>query len=498
METLATRFMNCAPAWRDRPALVLGEQNLSFDDWISAVERVSDCLQTDNRVGEKIGILCPSAPSFAVAFFGISHSGGTAVPLNILLHPKELSHLVDHCGMKVLLTDTPLIQKAHEIARLTQRQLEVREVSELSRCIGTSPSRAGFVQPQVDNPLAVILYTSGTTGEPKGVMLSQENLLENHESYSKVFTFSEKDHLVGVLPLFHTFAITANLLPAAFCGCCLHLVPRFQPKQVVRLIRSLPSVVFTAVPSMLGVMAGLPGETLMPSARIVVSGGAALPPSIEEAFETRFGVKILEGYGLTEAAPVLCCNTPGHNRQATVGRALPGVELQVWDNENKPLPPGERGELVARGKNIMLGYYQNETMTAETLAPGNWLRTGDIATMDEEGYVRIVGRQKELIISAGENIYPREIEDVLQSHPGVSEVAVVGVADPSRGEVPLAIVAPVEETELSPAQLRSFCRERLAEFKVPRFFDVRSHLPKTITGKIMKKALSLPIHREDT
>jgi len=486
MDTLDNRFFERSRGREKRVALTLGEQQLTWSEWVQASRRISAHLRGRGWQGDNLGILLPNAPSFAVAFFGILHSGNTLVPVNYLLQPDEIQTIVRHSGMKALLTGEPFTEQAHQLARQSPQPLEIVEVSSL---LATPAGDFGGAAPHAADAPAIILYTSGTTGDPKGVVLSHHNILSNCEAYSQVFDFNDRDHFVCVLPLFHTFAITTNLLATAYAGSTLHLLPRFHPRHVYELLQAAPSGIFVAVPSMFNVMAKLPGEDRLESVRIVVSGGAAMPREVQKAFEARFGLELLEGYGLTEASPVVCSNAPGRNRPGTIGRPLPGVEVQVWDEEDRVLPAGQRGELVTRGPNVMRGYYRNPEATAEAITAEGWLRTGDMAVQDEEGCVQIVGRKKDLIISAGENIYPREIEDVLLSHPKVFEVAVVGVEDAVRGEVPKAVVVPLEGQRLEARELREFCRGRLAEYKVPRVYEIVAALPKTPTGKIMKKAL---------
>lgn len=392
--------------------------------------------------------------------------------------------MIRHSGMRLILTGAALIEEANRLADACDPRPRVLDTASL-----LSGAEA-FVSPETrPEDTAVLLYTSGTTGEPKGVMLTHANLLSNQDAYSRVFSFTERDGLIGVLPLFHSFGITVNLLASAFCGCSLYLVPRFQLRPVQELLRRVSSGIFTAVPSMFNLLAKAPGEERLDRMRVAVSGGAPLPLSVHEAFVRRFGMSITEGYGLTEASPVVCTNRPRENRPGTIGLPLPGVDVQIWDEGDCPLPPGEPGELVTRGPHVMAGYYRNPEATAAAIHPEGWLRTGDMATIDEAGYVRIVGRKKELIISSGMNVYPREIEEVLTSHPKVAEAAVIPVADPLRGEIPKAFVVLHEGQRIDPRQLRQLCRERLAEYKIPRQIEIIDALPKTPTGKIQKKSL---------
>lgn len=482
-ETLATRFFQRSQRRAGRLALTYGERRVTFGEWSEASRKLGAALRSKGLCGGNIGIFLPNLPEYAFAFFGVLDSDNTIVPINFLLQREEIATIVRHSQMKAILTLAPFAERLEPAGKDGP---EILDVSELLRATGDEAIPPSC-EPQ--NQVAMILYTSGTTGDPKGVMLSHANVLSNCDAYAAAFGFSPRGEFVGVLPLFHTFAITTNLLAAAYVGCSLYLVSRFQPKPVYDLLRSLRRAVLIAVPSMFNLLSRLPGEDSLDGVRLVVSGGAPLPPEVQDAFKKRFGIEILEGYGLTEASPAVCANVPGQNRQGTIGPPLPGVQVQVWDAHDRSLAPGEPGELMVKGPNIMLGYYRNPQATSQTLAPGGWLRTGDLATIDKDGYVRIVGRKKELIISAGRNIYPREIEDVLQQHPQVFEVAVVPARDPLRGEVPRAVLTPVEGETLDFEQLRAYCRCRLAEYKIPRFFEVLPSLPKTSTGKIMKKVL---------
>ena len=272
-------------------------------------------------------------------------------------------------------------------------------------------------------------------------------------------------------------------------GSKMVLVDRFQPLRVLGLIQEHKISVFLAIPSMYRVLAAAEGDFDVSSVRFPISGGEPLPAATAEAFEKRFKVPIFEGYGQTEAAPVVTLNTPDRWKPGTIGRPVPGVEVAIWDEQNRPLSAGEVGEIMVRGRNVMKGYHHLPDETAKTITNG-WLHTGDLGRLDEDGFVLITGRKKDLIISAGENIYPREIEDALTQHPKVKEVAVIGVKDDVRGEVPKAFVIARDGMTLDEKELRSFCRENLANYKVPKFFEIVADLPRTPTGKILKRMLS--------
>src|SRR5437762_5365650 len=272
-------------------------------------------------------------------------------------------------------------------------------------------------------------------------------------------------------------------------GSKMVLVDRFQPVKVLGLIQEHKISVFLAIPSMYRVLTATDGNFDFSSMRFPISGGEPMPMSTAEAFEKRFNVPIYEGYGQTEAAPVVTLNRPGAHKPGTIGPPLPGVEVAIWDDQNRVLPPGEVGEIMVRGRNVMPGYHHLPEETEKTITNG-WLHTGDLGKLDDDGYVIITGRKKDLIISAGENIYPLEIEETLAQHPKVKEVAVIGVKDEVRGEVPKAFVIVREGMNVDEKELRHLCRERLANYKVPKYFELVADLPRSPTGKILKRMLS--------
>jgi long-chain acyl-CoA synthetase len=291
-----------------------------------------------------------------------------------------------------------------------------------------------------------------------------------------------------LLPFFHTYAITGTILLPLLNGCKIVLVDRFQPAKVLGLIQEHQISVFLAIPSMYRVMAAAEGDFTLPSVRFPISGGEPLPVAVAEAFEKRFGVGICEGYGQTEAAPVVTLNVPDARKLGTIGRARPGIEVAIWNDQKQILPAGEVGEIMVRGANVMQGYHNLPEETAKTITNG-WLHTGDLGKLDPDGFVTITGRKKDLIISAGEKIYPREIEEVLAQHPKVKEVAVIGVPDEVRGEVPKAFVIVREGMSTDDKELRSFCRDHLANYKIPKHFELVADFPRTPTGKVLKRLL---------
>jgi long-chain acyl-CoA synthetase len=351
-----------------------------------------------------------------------------------------------------------------------------------------APASAAHVSSAYRDP-ALYLYTSGTTGRPKGVILTHDNLASNVESCRRADEFDHTDSFLCLLPFFHTYAITGTFLLPLFSGSKMVLVDRFQPLKVLNLIQEHKISVLLAIPSMYRVMAATEGNFNVSSVRFPISGGEPLPVSIAEVFEKRFRVPIYEGYGQTEASPVVTLNVPAARKLGTIGRPLPGVEVAIWDDQNRVLSTDEVGEIMVRGPNVMQGYRNLPEETAKTIT-NRWLHTGDLGKLDEEGFVKITGRKKELIISAGENIYPREIEEVVAQHPKVKEVVVIGVKDEVRGEVPKAFVIACDGSTIEEKELRAFCRDHLANYKVPKYIQVVADLPRSPTGKVLKRMLS--------
>jgi long-chain acyl-CoA synthetase len=341
----------------------------------------------------------------------------------------------------------------------------------------------------------VIIYTSGTTGTPKGAELSHISLYMNADIPGRLFGFTADDTVLVALPLFHVFGLASVMNTSVLMGGTMSLVPRFEPKAVLELMRRDRVSVFMGVPTMyialLQAAAGRDADSGLASLRVAVSGGAPIPAEVIDAFESRFGVPILEGYGLSESTSTATFNISATERKVySVGKPIWGTSVQIWDDGSRPLPPGADhvGEVVLRGTNIMIGYHGNPEATARAFA-GGWFHTGDLGYIDEDGFLFIVDRIKDLIIRGGYNVYPREVEEVLYAHPAVAEAAVVGVPDPKLGEEVRAIVAVRPGQSVTEAELIGFVKERVAAYKYPRSVEFRETLPKNATGKILKKDL---------
>lgn len=425
------------------------------------------------------GVLAPTSAAGAAAILACWYAGRACVPLNFLLAPPELAAVARDAGLDVALTTEHFGPLCEEVG--------------LRPLLVDGGARAHGDRERPDaapGDTAALIYTSGTSGAPKGVCLSFENLLRNALACVEHARLTPDQVFLSVLPQFHSFGFTAMTVTPLLLGATTWYLPRFSPLGVVQTIQEKRASIFMAVASMYAAMLQLKDADpqALASLKLAISGGEPLPARVAAAFEQRFGVRIMEGYGLTETSPVVSINLPWAHRAGSVGRPLPGVQVFAVDRGGTPLAAGMEGELVVLGHCVMKGYHNRPAETAGVLRDGR-LFTGDIGRVDADGYVHITGRAREMMIIAGENVFPREIESVLCEHPSVAEAAVIGVHDELRGEVPLAFVLLKEGAQADAAALRQYCRERLAAFKVPRQVQVCADLPRAPSGKILKRAL---------
>jgi long-chain acyl-CoA synthetase len=504
--TLLDMLAASAGRFSQRPALVLRDRHLSYGELQDGARRVGRILrQSGVRQGDRVVLMLPNTPEFGLGYFGILCAGATVVPLNPLLKAEEVRYVLDDSGATAIVC----IQMTYPVLQAARHGLERRipalildSAAPESVVTGDFAAGSASAAPRPSSTLATLgaedvaacLYTSGTTGRPKGAMLTHRNLLSNIQSFREILHITETDVFFCVLPMFHAFAATVLFLEPISLGATIVLEPRFAPDAVVKTIAEQRVTIFGGVPTTYAVLAGLPRAALDFSAwRLCVSGGAPLPPSVLEAFEAKYGVPIYEGYGPTECSPVLTVNPPlGVRKVGSVGPAIPQVELRIVDDADRPVGLGEVGEIVARGPNVMKGYLNRPKETAEALR-GGWYHTGDLGRVDADGYYYIVDRKTDLILVGGLNVYPREVELALASHPAVAEAAVIGAPDPVRGEIPKALVVFRDGQQVDPQELIQWCRQRLANYKVPRTIAVVSRLPKTVTGKILKTELRATI-----
>ena len=439
-------------------------------------------------VGDRVVVLLPNCPEVLQAYAGILKAGGVIVPVVFLLGPSEVGHILAHSEARVVVTAPEFLDK------LGGWSGPVVLVGDMGwrgwdTLIGVEVDIFTTVDRR-DDDLAVILYTAGTTGRPKGVALSHANLASNARAVASLYELDRTAWGLMVLPLSHSYGLTV-MNAGNILGTKGVLLRWFNPEAVLETIQRHRVESMSGVPTMFVYLLHYPdaGGFDTSSMRVWGSGAAPLPAEIVEPFEKKFGGRILEGYGLTEASPVVSAHRfSGVRKLGSVGQAIPGVEVAILDDADRPVANGEIGEVCVRGPNVMLGYYRMADETAQALRNG-WLHTGDMGRLDADRYLYIVERKKDLIIRGGFNIYPREVEEVLYAHPAVAECAVVGMRDPLMGEEVLAFVTVKSGAVVDPASLISFCQERLARYKCPRQVRIVDTLPKSPIGKILRKEL---------
>jgi long-chain acyl-CoA synthetase len=473
------------------PALVFEGRELTNVDQQRAANRLAHALgRRGVGPGDRVVVMLPNCPEVLEAYRAILAVGAVVVPVIFLLSPEEVRHILAHAEARLLITSPDLAWKAEgwpgarilvggEAAGAPAYEELVAQESDAFTAIDRD-----------DHDLAVILYTAGTTGQPKGVALSHANLASNARAAASVYELDRRQWALAALPLSHSYGLTlmnaGNVL-----GTRAVLLRWFTPEAVLTAIQQYRVQAMSGVPTMFVYLLNYPDADRFDtsSMRVWGSGAAPLPVELVEPFETRFGGRLLEGYGLTEASPVVATHRhSGVRKLGSVGQPLPGVEVRILDDADRALPIGEAGEIGVRGPNVMLGYYRMAEETAGALRNG-WLHTGDVGRLDDDGFLYILERKKDLIIRGGLNVYPREVEEVLYAHPGVAEAAVVGVPDPLMGEEGCAFVVLRAGATVTPEALIAFCQERLAKFKCPRQVRFVEALPKSPIGKILRKQL---------
>ena len=433
---------------------------------------------------QNVGILLPTSGAFPMALMGILALGKTAVPLNYLLSHGERQFIVEDSEIDTVITVGQMI----DFLGKPPENVKLIKLEEMS-FNGCPPLR--WPHWASADEIAVILYTSGTSGQPKGVMLSHGNLRSDVEAAKIHAGISAKNSFLGVLPQFHSFGLTGLTLLPLCSGAKIIYTARFVPRRIIELIKVHRPDSIMAIPSMYNALLGVKNASRedFESVSHAISGGEPLPESVYEGFQSRFGVRILEGYGLTETSPIVAWSSPEADRHKSVGTLVPGAEAEVRDDAGNPVARGEEGEIFLRGPMIMKGYYKRPDLTQAVIASDGYFRTGDWGKYDEDGFLFITGRVKEMLIIGGENVFPREIEEVLNQHDSVLEAAVIGKQDPSRGEVAVAFVELQEGCSFDESELRSWCRNSLAGFKVPREIRLIEALPRNPTGKILRRQL---------
>ncbi len=487
---LAKRFLESATANAEKDAVFWGDESFKYAHFAAESATIARHLSEKLKIapGTRVALWLKNCPEFVSAVYGILRSGGVVVPINNFLKPSEVGYILSDAEADIVITDDELAEKLATL-KDTHSNLTVIPTSAFYTLgEGLNHDNPLPESTQAPTDLAVIIYTSGTTGKPKGAMLSHGNLLHNVDSCQHELEAIDLDRMAILLPMFHSFMLTVGvLLPILVGGSIVLIRSLHPPKNIVMEIIRHRATILPAIPQLFRTLATteLPPLPL----RLCISGAAPLPVEVLSQFTERVGIPLIEGYGLSEASPVVSLNPIRDVRKpGSIGRPVKDVEVSIQDDAGKILPVKEIGELCVRGGNVMQGYWKRPEESAATLVDG-WLRTGDIGYQDDDGYFFITDRKKDMLLVNGINVYPREIEELLYQFPGIKEAAVVGKTHPKRGEQPVAFIAFDPGKEASEAEIKAFLKGRLADFKAPREIHICDSLPRNATGKILKTEL---------
>ncbi|MEO7351968.1 MAG: long-chain fatty acid--CoA ligase [Marmoricola sp.] len=495
MTNLADNLTKAAQKHPDRPALRLDDHVLSYSDLQDGARRVATLLKEKGvGPGDRVGLVLPNVPHFPVLFYGALAVGAVVVPMNPLLKGREVKYYLEDSGASIVFAWKDMAEEAGKGADAVGIE-----------CVQVDP--AGFIDmlahhepdqevvDRADDDTVVLLYTSGTTGQPKGAELTHSNMITNAAvSAETLVELTEQDVVMGCLPLFHSFGLTCGLNAAVATGACLTLIPRFAAAKALEVVGRDKVTVFEGVPTMYAGMLHVEDASSydMSSLRTCISGGSAMPVEVMKRFEKTFDCIVLEGYGLSETSPVASFNQPDIERKpGSIGVPVRGVEMKLVDDDGKDVEKGEVGEIAIKGENVMKGYWERPEDTSDAI-PNGWVLTGDMAKRDDDGYYFIVDRKKDLIIRGGYNVYPREVEEALYEHEAVAEVAVIGIKDDNLGEEVGAAVALKAGHDVDGQELQAFAKKRLAAYKYPRVVWIVDELPKGPTGKILRRQVEAP------
>ncbi len=495
MTNLAQALTDTAAEHGSRAAVKLDDLVIDYDTLLDGARRVTAMLKERGiGPGDRVGMVLPNVPPFPILFYGAVAAGCVVVPMNPLLKAREVQYYLEDSGASIVFSWHQMAEEATKAAAEVGIDCVSIDPEGFTGLLGGFEPDDEVVERDDDDTM-VLLYTSGTTGQPKGAELTHGNMTSNAATSAETLVeLGPDDVVMGCLPLFHCFGLTCGLNASVRSGSCLTLVPRFDATKALEVIGRDQVTVFEGVPTMYAGMLNAPdAETYdVSSLRTCISGGSAMPVEVMKKFEQTFDCIVLEGYGLSETSPVASFNHPDKERKpGTIGLPVRGVEMAVVDDERREVAQGEVGEIAIKGENVMKGYWGREEATAESIKDG-WFLSGDMATVDEDGYFTIVDRKKDLIIRGGYNVYPREVEEVLYGHDAVAEVAVIGLPHDELGEEVGAAVALKEGQSATEDELRDFAKESLAAYKYPRKVWLVDDLPKGPTGKILRREVTAP------
>jgi len=494
MANFAEELTKAAAEAADRPAVKLDDIVLNYAVLDAAAARAAGLLRAKGiGPGDAVGLQMPNVPYFPIVYFGALRLGAVVVPMNPLLKGREVEYHMSDSGAKVIVAWHDFAAAAGEGAETAGAECVVAKPGEFEQLLGGAEPVDEVVD-RADDDAAVIIYTSGTTGTPKGATLMHSNLANGAEVARDLVDAGPDFVGLATLPLFHVFGMNSVMNVALQARALLTLLPRFEPGKALEIIQRDHVTSFAGVPTMYSALLHHPDRDSydVSSLDLCVSGGSAMPVELLHGFDDAFGAKVLEGYGLSETTGMGSFNLPDRERKpGSIGVPIGGTEMKVVDDDDNELPQGERGEVVMRGPFVMKAYWNKPEATEEVMR-GGWFHTGDIATVDEDGYFFIVDRKKELVIRGGYNVYPREIEEVLYAHPAVREAAVLGIPHDQLGEEVGAALALKDGADASPEEIRDYVKQRVAAYKYPRVVWIAEELPKTSTGKILKREIEIP------
>jgi long-chain acyl-CoA synthetase len=505
--TIGNLIETQAKKYPEKVFLYWEDMEVTFAELNKITNKVANMLyDLGVRKGDKVSVLLPNMPEFVYFYLGIPKIGAVCGPVNALFKEREVQFVVNHSEAKILVTlpnymeivnairdQLPHLQQVIVIGEPVEGTLNYQEL--MDNAAESAPPKVPINEKE--DP-AAILYTSGTTGFPKGVLQTHFNIKRNAEMLVEAVKPTPEFRFMLILPLFHVNAQIVTLMTPLTIGASCILTPGFSATKHWEIVASYRASTFSGVPTVLSILLRTPHENLdLSSLKFVICGAAPLPVEVMREFEDTFNCKVVEGYGLTEGTCASSVNplpteTEDRRKIGSIGVPLPGTEMKIVDDNGIEVPLGVRGEIICKGDNVMKGYFKNPEANKQDLKNG-WLYTGDIGYMDEDGFFYIVDRKKDMIIRGGENIYPREIEEVLYAYPGVSMAAVIGVYDEIYGEVPKAFIVMKEDTTATAEEVIAHCKQNLANYKVPKYIEFRDDLPKNPTGKIMK----VPLREEE-
>nr|WP_263328400.1 fatty acid--CoA ligase family protein [Neobacillus sp. Marseille-Q6967] len=512
---ITKQFHETAQQNADKTAFYFMGKGTSYGELDAAITKFASGLEKLGvQPGDHVALLLGNSPHFVIGLYGALRLGATVIPVNPIYTADEIGYILNNGDVKVVVAldmAIPLAEQVHhQLPKVKQfvfcetgenglSQYNIENLSLYPKMKSftdvVASGELSFHGPELrDDDTAIILYTSGTTGKPKGAMLTHKNLYSNASDVGDYLKMSDQDRVITTLPMFHVFCLTVALNAPLLKGATLLIAPRFSPKEIFDLAKTYEATIFAGVPTMYNFLYQLPegNPEDFKSLRLCVSGGASLPVALLNNFEKKFNVRVSEGYGLSEASPVTCFNPLDRPRKAgSIGTSILHVENKIVNELGEEVPVGEVGELIVCGPNVMKGYYKMPEETAAAIRNG-WLHTGDLARVDEEGYFYIVDRKKDMIIVGGYNVYPREVEEVLYNHPEIVEAAVLGIPDVNLGEAVKSYVVR-KNLSLTEEELLEYCKEHLAKYKVPASIEFLEELPKNTTGKILRRALKTQV-----